>query len=218
MTGFEDGPELRQSIIDACRWMNARGINQGTSGNISVRLTDGMLITPSGIPYDALMPEMLVTMPLSGGADSGGPVRPSSEWRFHQALLRSRRDMRVVVHAHPAHATAVAMQGRPIPACHYMVAAFGGSDLPIAPYALFGSEALAEHMRRTLETRHGCLMESHGATVLGESIERALWRMEELENIARIYLLSRQDGQPKLLSEAQMQEVIAAFAGYGPGR
>ena len=126
--------------------------------------------------------------------------------------------MDVVVHAHPAHATAVAMQGRPIPACHYMVAAFGGSDVPIAPYALFGSDALSHHVVTAMGDRHGCLMANHGATVLGESFERALWRMEELENLAQIYLLSRIDGAPIILSKAEIDLVIQQFAGYGPIR
>lgn len=220
MTCLSDTTETRRSIIDACRLMNNRGINQGTSGNISIRVADGngMLITPSGIPYDAMEPDMIVLMPIEEAPDLSRRLKPSSEWRFHQTLMRTRQDMQVVVHAHPPHATAVAMQGKPIPACHYMIAAFGGYDVPIAPYALFGSEVLAELVAKAMRQRDGCLMASHGATVVGESLARAMWRMDELENLSRIYLLSQTRGKPAILSHAEMDQVIAAFANYGPGR
>lgn len=112
MTSINDSLELRQSIIAACRWMNAHGLNQSTSGNISVRVGDGMIITPSGIPYDLISPHMLVSMPLDGAAAQG--QSPSSEWRFHQRLLASRPDMSVVVHAHPPYCSALAVQRRAI--------------------------------------------------------------------------------------------------------
>ncbi|WP_158969922.1 class II aldolase/adducin family protein [Chachezhania sediminis] len=218
MTRYEDTTETRQAIIDACRWMNDRGINQGTSGNISVRVPGAILITPSGVPYDRMTPDMIVRLVTEGEPDMSGDLRPSTEWRFHQYLMAARPDVSAAVHAHPAHCTAVAMQGQPIPACHYMIAAFGGNDVPITPYALFGSAELAGYVADAMRDRHGCLMASHGATVVGESLDRALWRMEELENLARVYLLSRMSGEPVLLTDAQMEEVIAAFSNYGPGK
>lgn len=213
---ISDSVELRQSIIAACRWMNAHGLNQSTSGNISVRIGDRMIITPSGIPYDQISPHMMVGMPLSD--DPAPDLMPSSEWRFHQRLLASRPDMSVVVHAHPPYCTALAVQRRAIPACHYMIAAFGGNDVPLAGYALYGSDELADELARVMRERHACLMSNHGATVLGETIERALWRLEELETLARTYFLSSIGGQPTLLSDEQMAEVARGFAGYGPGR
>lgn len=207
---------IRQAIIDGCRWMNSSGLNQGTSGNISVRSGDEMIITPSGVPYDDLMPEMLCRIGLRGDPDMTGPFPPSSEWRFHQEILKKNPEQMAVVHAHPAHATAIAIQRRPIPACHYMVAAFGGNDVPLVEYALFGSAALAEMAGKALKDRRACLLANHGALVTGETLARALWRMEELENLARVYLLAQTTGEPTLLSDAQMEDVIAAFADYGP--
>ena len=207
----------RAAIVDVCRAMNARGINQGTSGNVSARIDGAMLITPSAVPYDAMTPDMIVRLPLDGPVPDGLPMKPSTEWRFHQALLAARPDMAAVVHAHPPHCTALAVQGVPIPACHYMVAAFGGDDVPVAGYALFGGAALAAEMTRVMASRHGCLMAHHGATVLGETLDRALWRMEELEALARIYLLARQSGEPAVLGADAMAEVHAAFASYRPG-
>lgn len=211
-----DTANLRQAIIDGCLWMNESGLNQGTSGNISVRCGDCMIITPSGIPYDQLNPDMLCCVALDSEPDPTIDKRPSSEWRFHQALLRARPDQSVVVHAHPAHATAVAIQGNEIPACHYMVAAFGGNTVPLVDYALFGSAELAQMVALAMAERTGCLMANHGAITTGESLSRALWRLEELENLARIYLLSKSSGVPRLLSDQQMDEVHLAFAGYGP--
>ncbi|MCL6285936.1 class II aldolase/adducin family protein [Ruegeria sp. 2012CJ41-6] len=196
--------------------MIASGLNQGTSGNVSVRCGDEMIITPSGVTYDDLVPEMMCRVPLDAAPDLKGPYPPSSEWRFHQTILRENPAQSAVVHAHPAHATALAVQRRPIPACHYMIAAFGGNNVPLVDYALFGSAELADMIASALKDRHACLMANHGAIVTGDTLARALWRMEELENLARIYLLAQTNGTPTLLTDEQMQDVISAFAGYGP--
>lgn len=213
MTDTSDTRERRQAVIDACLWMNAQGLNQSTSGNISIRVGDGLLITPSAVPYAAMTPDMLVHMPLQGDPAPG--LRPSSEWRFHQALLAARPDMAAVVHAHPPYCSVLAVQRRTIPACHYMVAAFGGTDVPLAGYAPFGGEALARMVADTMRDRHACLMANHGATVLGETLERALWRLEELEVLARTYYLSSPQGTPTILTDAQIAEVAARFKDYG---
>jgi L-fuculose-phosphate aldolase len=208
----------RRSIIDACLALNARGVNQGTSGNISLRAgPDALLITPSGVPYEQMTPEQIVTIPVSDAPDPTLRPKPSSEWRFHQRLMQTRRDIGAVVHCHPPYATAVAVQGRPIPACHYMVAAFGGADVPIAPYALFGSVALSDSVAAIMGDRDGCLMANHGAITVGDTLERALWRMEELEALARTYLFSQIGGAPVILSDEQIAEALVAFASYGPG-
>lgn len=210
-----DSTATRQSLIDACLWMNARHLNQGTSGNISARIAEGILITPSGVPYDALTPEALVTIPLDGPPDSSGP-KPSSEWPFHQGMHQARPDMPVVLHAHPPYCSVLAVQRRPIPACHYMIAAFGGNDVPLADYALFGSPELCANMADIMQDRHGCLMANHGATVLGETVEKAKWRLEELETLARTYLFSSIGGAPHILSDDEIAEVMVAFQNYGP--
>lgn len=212
----QENPAIRQAIIEGCRWMNSSGLNQGTSGNISVRCGDDMIITPSGVPYDDLVPDMMCRVPLGSAPDLSGTYPPSSEWRFHQAILNANPDHSVVVHAHPAHATALAVQRRAIPACHYMVAAFGGNDVPLVDYALFGSPKLANMAAAALQNRSACLLANHGAIVTGDTLARALWHMEELENLARVYLLAQTTGTPALLTDEQMHDVIIAFANYGP--
>jgi L-fuculose-phosphate aldolase len=214
-TAYSDSRQTRQTIIDACLQMDATGVNQGVSGNISVRLDDGFLITPSGVDYAKMHPDMLVRLPLDDGAAMPGQMKPSSEWRFHRDILRAKPAVMAVVHAHPVHCTALAMNHQRIPACHYMVAAFGGDDVPLAGYALFGSAALSALVVTALQDRAGCLMANHGAVVTGDTLERALWRMTELETLAKGYTTALSIGTPKVLGAQEMAEVKQAFADYG---
>ncbi len=133
----------RRAIIAACLAMEVKGINRGTSGNVSVRQSEGMLITPSALPYDQTTPEDIVWM----GFDESvvGKRKPSSEWRFHLDILRDRSDITAVVHAHPPACTALAIMHRAIPAIHYMIAAAGGPDIRCAPYATYGTAELSAH-------------------------------------------------------------------------
>lgn len=212
---YDDSQELRQAIIDACLSMERQQINQGTSGNISVRIGDQMLITPSGIDYGRMTPDMIVAMPLDGRDPAPGQMKPSSEWRFHQAILLGKPAVNAVVHAHPVNCTALAMNRMEIPACHYMVAAFGGDTVPVAGYALFGTSDLSDIVLNALENRSACLMANHGAVVTGNTLERALWRMVELETLAKGYVTSLSVGMPHILNAEEMAEVKAAFADYG---
>ena len=160
--------EKRQSIIDACLRMNVTGINQGTSGNISLRHGDGMLITPTSTPYDAMKPEQIVYMHLDGSHDPA--QRPSSEWRFHRDILKARPEVNAIVHAHPPYSTMLAIMGMEIPPVHYMVAVAGGDTIRCAPYATFGTQELSEHAVRALEGRLACLLAHHGMIAAGPSL------------------------------------------------
>ena len=207
--------DLRQAIIDQCLFMNSSGLNQGTSGNISARFEDRMLITPSATPYDRMTPEMIAAMPFD--AEYGtweGPLKPSTEWRFHFDILKNRSDMGAVVHAHPTYSTALAIAHKGIPAAHYMVAAFGGTDVRCAPYARFGSPELSELAIKALEGRTACLLANHGSIAMGETLDKAMWRAVELETIARQYYLSLALG-PVILTDDQIADTMAAFGSYG---
>jgi L-fuculose-phosphate aldolase len=207
---------LRQAIIDQCRWMNASGLNQGTSGNISVRWRDGMLITPSATPYEAMTPEMIAFMPLDAAEGTWqGPLKPSTEWRFHRDIMRARADVGAVVHTHSTFATALALHRRAIPACHYMVAAFGGNTVRCADYATYGTQALSDHVLAALEGRNACLMANHGMLATGPDLAKAMWRAVELETLARQYVHALALGEPVILTDAEMAEVAAGFASYG---
>lgn len=207
-----------RALLDALHEMGAAGLSPGASGNISVRVDDGMIISASGavagkatdndIVFVAEQTTSLVDWP-------DDQPRPSSEWQMHQALYRSHPHINAVVHCHSTHATALACMRRPIPAFHYMVSVAGGDDIPCCDYALFGSEALSTAVCQTLAHRHACLMANHGQICIADDATRALALAKEVEALAASYLLCLQSGEPVLLSDQQMAEVTNAFSHYG---
>jgi L-fuculose-phosphate aldolase len=205
--------EKRQSIIDACLRMNVLGINQGTSGNISLRHGDGMLVTPTSTPYEAMKPEQIVYMHLDGNHDPA--QRPSSEWRFHRDILKARPEVQAIVHAHPPYSTMLAIMGMEIPPVHYMVAVAGGDTIRCAPYATFGTQELSEHAVRALEGRMACLLAHHGMIAVGPSLSKAMWLAVEVETLARQYHGCLQIGTPPLLPTEEIEKVRVRMAGYG---
>ena len=209
----QDETEKRQAIIDACRRMNALGINQGTSGNISVRHREGLLITPTSTPYETMTVDQIVFMGLDGSCAAG--QRPSSEWRFHVDIMRSRNDVGAVVHAHPTYCTILAIMGREIPPIHYMIAAAGGDSIRCAPYATYGTPELSQYAVKALEGRFACLLGHHGMIVIGSSLEKALWLAVEVETLARQYHGCLQIGEPPLLSREEIERVRRKMSGYG---
>lgn len=207
---------LRKALITACQQMNELGINQGTSGNISVRRGDKMLISPSATPYHLIEPKMVAAMPIDGEYGSWkGTRKPSTEWRFHLDIMRARPDVHAIVHSHPTFATTLAIAHRDIKACHYMIAAFGGADVRCAPYATFGTKELSGHALKALEGRMGCLLANHGMIVLGENLDKAMWRAVELETIARQYYHALVLGKPHILSKEDIDATLEQFSGYG---
>lgn len=207
---------LRQAIIEKCLFMNASGLNQSTSGNISARFENRMLITPSATPYDALTPEMICSMPFDAKDGSWeGPLKPSTEWRLHFGILKERPDAGAVVHAHPTYCTTLAIARKPIPAVHYMMAAFGGTDIRCAAYTTFGTAELAANALDALEDRTACLLANHGSIVVGADLDKAMWLAVELETIARQYYNTLLIGGPVLLSDEEIAQTAAAIGTYG---
>src|SRR6201986_4716459 len=214
MTGEER--QLREAIIGQCRWMNACGLNQGTSGNISVRYQDQMLITPSATPYEAMEPEMIAAMPLEGEYGSWtGPLKPSTEWRFHLDIMKARPDVGGIVHTHSTYATVLAIARKETPPCHYMMAAFGGTTIRCAGYARYGTKELSDLALKALDGRNGCLLANHGMIALGANLDKAMWLAVELETIAKQYYLSLALGTPVILSDEQIADTAKGFATYG---
>jgi L-fuculose-phosphate aldolase len=206
--------ELAADIIATCRRMNALGINQGTSGNISLRLDAGhFLVTPSGVPYDTMAPEDLPVMDYAGRWF--GPHRPSTEWRFHRDILTARPESNVVLHTHSVFSTALACLHLGIPAFHYMVAVAGGDTIRCAPYATFGTQALSDNALAALTGRRACLLANHGLICLGATLDKALGLAVEVETLAAMYVRVRQLGEPTLLDTAEMARVLKVFPSYG---
>lgn len=213
--------ELCGRIIAVARGMNARGINVNKSGNVSARVAhdgrDGFLITPTGVPYEALTPDDLVWLPIGAEseAERAGRLLPSSEWAMHEAVYRARPDRYGIVHTHSTYATALACQNLPIPAFHYMVATAGGTSIDLVPYETFGTKALARRAAEGLSKKDACLLEHHGVLALGTTVEKALTMAAEVENLAKQYAVVRSLGEPRLISEEEMVRVIERFATYG---
>ena len=184
------------------------------AGNVSVRYQDGMLITPTGIPYDKLTESHIVYINAEGQHEEG--KLPSSEWRFHMAAYQTRPDAQAVVHNHAVHCTAVSILNRPIPAIHYMIAAAGGNSIPCAPYATFGTRELSEHVAVALKNRKATLLQHHGLIACEENLEKALWLAHEVEVLAQLYLstLAITDPVPVLDDEA-IAIVLEKFKTYG---
>jgi L-fuculose-phosphate aldolase len=205
--------QQRLDLIATAQAMNASGINVGTTGNLSLRSGDGMLITPSRIPYDDLRPELIVAVSMEGNWPK--EQTPSSEWRFHRDIYLQRPDAQAIVHAHPVHCSALASLHMAIPAFHYMVAVAGGKDIRCCAYATYGTQELSDLVIAALQERKACLMANHGLVCLESDLPRALALAIEVENLARTYCQALQIGEPVVLDDEEMQRVIAKLGGKG---
>lgn len=201
------------AIVSAVRLLADKGLNQGASGNVSVRTEGGFVVTPSGVGAEILAAGQLVAMTMDGAWS--GAWKPSSEWRFHRDILKARPDVNAIVHTHSKFAVALACTGQGIPAFHYMVAVAGGADIRCAPYATFGSQALSDGAVTALVDRKACLLANHGVIATGPDLPSALRLAGEVENLAAQYCAALQAGSPVLLSEGEMERVLQLFRTYG---
>lgn len=208
-----DEGALRDSAVAAVQRLDALGMNRGSTGNVSVRLAEGMLITPTGMGADDLRASDMVWRGWDG--TQRGAWEPSSEWHFHQAIYLARPDLHAIVHTHSVHAAALACLRRPLPSFHYMVAVAGGHDVPCVPYHLFGTVALSTAVAAAFAERDACLMANHGLVAAGATLARAMKVLQEIEALCEVYLKALAVGEPALLTRAQMDEVIGKFRGYG---
>jgi L-fuculose-phosphate aldolase len=197
---------LRREMVKTCREMNASGINQGTSGNLSARFSEGFLITPSSLPYETMQPDDLLYMDFDG--TFVGSHRPSSEWRFHRDILREREDVNVVLHCHSIYATTLAVHHKTIPSFHYMTGVAGGTTIRCSRYATFGTQALSDAALEALHGRLACLLGQHGQISLGTSLGAALWLAIEVETLSRMYVQALTLGEPPILSDEEMARVL----------
>ena len=210
-----DHLELREEMIATCNFMNDRGINQGTSGNLSVRVEGGFLITPSGVPYAEMVPADIVTMHID--ATHKGGRKPSSEWRFHRDIMARKPEVGAVLHLHSRFCTSLSILRREIPAVHYMIAAAGGPTVPCVPYVTWGTQQLADLIVEALETRLACLLANHGMVAVGPDLKKAAWLAVEVEALAAQYWHALQIGVPHILPDDEIERVINKFKDYGQG-
>ena len=207
----------REQLLHITRRLSELDLNRGTSGNVSVRSGDGLLVTPSGMAVEAMTPHDMVAMEFNGDFDGKpqGQRQPSSEWRFHRDILQARAEVGAVIHTHSMFATTLACLRRDIPPFHYMIALAGGANIRCAPYALFGSQALSDVALQALEGRKACLLANHGMIALGKDLDQALDVAVAIETLCEQYWRALQAGEPYLLSEQEMAEVFERFKSYG---
>lgn len=206
---------LAAQIVRSCLELQRRSLNQGTAGNVSVRLKDGFLVTPTGLPYDVMKPEDLVRVDWEGAPS--GRRRPSSEWRLHLDVYKNRPEIGAVIHTHSGYATTLACLRRPIPSFHYIMAFFGGDDIRCSEYATYGTQELSDFVLKSLENRKAALMGSHGLIVLGADLAQALALTVEAETLAMMYWRALQVGEPVILPSDEIERVRrkAQASGYG---
>ncbi len=207
--------DIRKEIIETCLKMEELGINQGTSGNISHRFGDGILITPSGVSYDLLRPKDIVFVPFSSKNDYEGEFAPSSELDFHFDLLKEKPEINCVLHNHSTYATSMAICRMDIPSHHYMVGVGGGKKIPCAKYATFGTQELSQNIIKALVGYNACLLANHGVITTAKTLKKALWIAIEVENLAKQYIMAKQIGKPVLLDSEEMDIILEKFKSYG---
>lgn len=205
---------LRDDLVATARRMSELGLTPGMSGNVSVRTSQGLLVTPSGMPYASLTPDDAVELRTDGTARTGQRA-PSTEWRLHRDILAARPDVEAIVHTHSLFCTTISTLRRPIPAIHYAIVTAGSDEIPCADYATFGSAELAVSAVRALGTGRACLLANHGMVALGASLADALRLAAEIETLASQYWHATQLGTPHVLDRDELLRVRARYAEYG---
>lgn len=203
----------RETVTDLYQELGRHGLILGSSGNVSLRTRDGMVITPSGGSPDGVRARDMAITTLDG--DAWGEATPSSEWPMHAAIYRETPDAACIIHTHADACTALACLAEPLPAFHYLVLQFGGMTVPCAPYVTFGTPELAERAAETIRGHGACLLANHGMIVHGRDPAQALDRALLLESLCRQYLMARAAGTPKLLTEDEMAAARERFRTYG---
>jgi L-fuculose-phosphate aldolase len=209
--------ELREEVSRVAKQLIESGLVTGTSGNVSARTPEGdVLVTPSGIDYEELEPGDVVLVDLEGEIPEGS-LEPSTETPMHTGIYRVRPEVGAVVHTHSVFATTLACLGWTLPPVHYMLTTLSEDGrIPIAPYATYGTEELANNAAKALgEGHNACLLQNHGTITVGDSPQKAFSRTVVLEEMAEIYYRTRVVGEPVLLTPEQVEEVAAKISGYG---
>jgi L-fuculose-phosphate aldolase len=204
--------EERQSVVDLAQRMVRDRLVVGTSGNISRRVGDHVLLTPSGTDYDTMTAEDIVVVTLDGDRVDGR-LNPTVEMPLH-LMCYARHDAQAVVHTHSTSATALSLLQDEVPPVHYQLAMFGGS-VAVAPYATYGTEALVNNVSNALSESKGAVMKHHGTICIGENLQKAYDRARQLEWLCDVWLRARSVGEPALLPADEMERVVARFLSYG---
>ena len=206
-------PEAER-LCALARRLGPDGLSEGTSGNLSVRVGDRVLVTPSGVDYEKLHPGSICAVDLDGN-QVGGDGKPSTELPMHLALYRGTA-AGAVVHTHSPWATAVSTVADELPAIHYLLVFLGG-PVRVVPYATPGSEALGAPLPAALGDRSAALLQNHGAVTIGPSLESAYRRAQILEWTAALWARATLLGRPRVLTPEELAAAAEALQDYGGG-
>ncbi len=209
--------QLRQEIVRVCRMLHQKNYLAATDGNVSVRLGDQVLLTPSGVNKGMLEEDQVITVDLDGRL-LAGTGRPTSELRMHLLVYESRPDVGAVVHAHLPYATACTLAGISLlePILPEVVITLKG--IPTAAYATPGTEEVPKAIRDFIQEFDAILLSRHGAMTMGRDVMDAYNKMEKLEHTARVILAARLQGPVSPLSASEVEKLRRLREKYQAGR
>lgn len=214
MTTFLD--QAGAELVAAAQRLGPDGLATGTAGNLSVRVApDRILVTPSAVAYQALVPGHLCLVSDTGEVIDAGPHPPTTELPMHLAAYRAT-GAGAVVHTHSPFATTLGTLVGEIPAVHYLIAILGG-PVRVAPYATPGSDELAAGMTAGLKGRSALLLGNHGAVTVGATLHQAYERAVLLEWLCALYYRARLAGEPRVLDSHELTRVGDLLAHYLEG-
>jgi L-fuculose-phosphate aldolase len=208
----------REAVVEYGRKLLSSSLTTGTGGNVSTfnRQAGIVAISPSAMDYNVITADDVVLVSIDGKVVDG-KRKPSTETPLHLAHYRIRPDVNAVVHTHPPYGTTVACLGWEIPAMHYLVG-FSGKKVPIARYATYGTDELARLTAAAIGPHNAVLMANHGMLTVGKDLASAFATSEIIELMARVFLQAKSVGEPCLLTDTQMDDVLAHFGSYGQSR
>jgi len=183
-------PHLRRQVVRTARRMANLGLVRGSSGNVSLRIGERILITASGIPYEGLTAKQVIEIDYEGERYSGSGS-PSSEWRMHAAIYHARKDIQAIVHTHSPFATAAAICLTPLAIEHDEGEFLFGDTIPVAKHKPAGSWEFAEAAVDALSDGKAVLLACHGVVALASKLEEALHLADKVEEMAQLSLLRR---------------------------
>ncbi|MFL2481976.1 MAG: class II aldolase/adducin family protein [Woeseiaceae bacterium] len=204
--------EERKKIIKTISKMQEAGLIKNTSGNVSIKIDQNILITPSGKSYDELKAEDLLLLDKDKNVIEGELI-PSSETNLHYSLYNYNDKIKSIVHTHSIYATAASTVIEELPPIHYQIADLGGT-VPVVPYETFGTDELASTVTEHLGCKNAVLMKNHGAVTVAKTIEKALSRAILLEWLCSLYLISNQSGNPSILTNNDLNDVKKQMSHY----
>jgi len=198
---------IKEEIANMGKRLYERRLNGGYGGNISVKDDDVIYITPSGLPKDILQYSDIIVMDFKGNVLEG-TGKPSSEMLFHILIYKTREDVNAIIHSHPPLATGFAIAGKEIPPGIHEESTIVLGKVPVLPYEVTSSKELAKNVSDALSKSNAALLANHGAITVGDTLETAFRRMEELENLCEMILVAQSIGKVNKIPQEKLEALL----------